>query len=716
MPEQTEEVHVGICLDPGICQISSCNGTRASDSGAVRISSATVPPAVLLPRIHSEPLRVDEAHPCHVRGTGGMWPPEARISRSGGAGRMPLAYAWPLLSENKEWHWREGGQAVTPSVAIGQCCASLHKAAVSATPVRPVVLVIPNDTSLAAQQNLIDAAMTCGGRATLLWRPVAAAMAWCEHYHKILEKTPRSGSGSIGSIVSLYVGLDRLEVAGLEVVTRPHQGTTHFIPARPRNVFPPFPSFGAPLFINLAADQLREAYGEAEPDDVWNLLWCTPWLMETVSTLAEGTAGSLRESWQRIYRVAGEAKKSGDLDWLFFGAFQRFTYREYLDWLTNVVSRLGANGSCQGAVISGPLAAVLYEGVPLGQLILSQLKMMPELLLLEGRDFPLGILPKMAALYSARKAAGLPTYLDTLPHLRTLVMNMGDPEWADLLQEEDEYVEGGQEWKRDPRFGIGKLSIGANRRCLEIDLNHEDYRTVRSVSADLAEPTATRVPISLAVSIVPAQGNARMEVVPDKKGALGEKRVLVNWKTMKDTGKTPEKWLAEQLRVCPPVTKRQQSIEQWRHVRCEIEAFLRVHGRRVGSEEACGILKNIGSLLQQSDPYRKNHYAIGSDGTVPNGESVLNEFDECLVSAVCGQTRIPRANREIIFRILGHSYSPHPVFQQFLCTSIGRERLGLEDWQLLPIGRCLRDSSAIGQFARILLRKLTTESLFCATI
>ena len=86
-----------------------------------------------------------------------------------------------------------------------------------------------------------------------------------------------------------------------------------------------------------------------------------------------------------------------------------------------------------GAVVTGPIASMSFQDEPVGCRLLRKLADIPDRVLVEGRDLPSGILSRMAALSGSLRAAKSLTYLDTLPRLETLVMQLGEPAWASLL-------------------------------------------------------------------------------------------------------------------------------------------------------------------------------------------------------------------------------------------------------------------------------------------
>lgn len=210
------------------------------------------------------------------------------------------------------------------------------------------------------------------------------------------------------------------------------------------------------------------------------------------------------------------------------------------------------NNSCQlGAVVTGSLASIPIKDLDLGSFWLNRLGITAERRIVENVDGPLGLSTLGATIYAQRIANDHPTHLDTLPRIKIIVTKHGEPIWIDLLKEDDEYVEGGKEFFKEG-IGKGSMKIPAGRKSLMIELNHEEYSTVRGVDSQFDVETTKTVPVSLSAAIMPAQGNARVEVVPEQEAVLGRRRIYTRWETMQDTGKPPKQFLDSLPRVCPP--------------------------------------------------------------------------------------------------------------------------------------------------------------------
>ena len=94
-------VGVGVSLEALRANVALAE--HGLDGGAIRaapLPNCPIPPAVLLPRVSGEPLRIDLMSPPHPRGTGDAWPPESVLRTNDGGGRLPLAFVWPALLQD----------------------------------------------------------------------------------------------------------------------------------------------------------------------------------------------------------------------------------------------------------------------------------------------------------------------------------------------------------------------------------------------------------------------------------------------------------------------------------------------------------------------------------------------------------------------------------------------------------------------------------------
>ena len=319
--------------------------------------------------------------------------------------------------------------------------------------------------------------------------------------------------------------------------------------------------------------------------------------------------------------------------------------------------------------------------------------------MIEGKNVRTGLLARAASTHGMRLSQGFPTYLDTLPRVKILVSGPRGPVWLDLLREDDGYVDGGAEFSR-PEVGKGLLSIRAGRRELEFDMSHEEHPTVRTHTTSLPSQYDTDVPVSLSVSVRPAQGNARIQIDPFEPGALGAGCVLFDWRRMEDTGKTPQERLDEQPRSYPSVTSRVQSLRMWRRVSPTLRRFCSLQSCTARLRE----IKDIGNRLNTKEAPQIYRYAVNSEGCVAFEQILLDRFVEIATADL--DRRLDSEERASVIRSLAYSWTSSSTFQKYILRLLGYANTDLNRWHLLAIGRCLRGRNDIHVFLKTLAKRL----------
>jgi len=711
--EKMESIGINLCSTAA--RVAYCG-----EDGKVfdhKLGESLIPPSILLPKLAGEPPRLDFQWPSHARGSGQIWPPEAVLSEDSGVGRLPLCYALAALTQESagqesSWIWEIKGSTrrLALSSAVGFGAAAILERSPAQQRQAMAVVTIPNSLTGNQQQAIIDICRRRGSKVTLLWRPVAASLAWCaRNTDRLITMKPKQDH-ALGAVVSVHIGLDSIEVACMDIVPRKHAGNWYFLPARGRPHGKPLPG----LFhaCEAVAERHLNDRSEMSPSNVWHLMWSTPWMNNTLRTLRrselnaseasprpKGASDRLLTHWEQCYSGLADGRTST------FSALSRAiipvfpTGQEIGNWLSNIRSQIEGR-KLIGGIVTGPFAALSRRKGLLADLWLEKLKCRSVPALIEGRDMELGVLARAAALHGVRLRRGLPTYLDTLPRVKILVSSRRGPEWLDLLREDDGYVDGGMEFSRS-RVGMGALSIAAGHDQLEFDMGHEEHPTVRTHTTSLPVRHKTDVQVALSVSIRPAQGNARIEIEPVEPGALGGSRVFFDWKRMEDTGKTPRERLEEQPLVCPNVTFREQSTSRWRSV----SKLLEYYSELKSFESRLREIDDIRTELRRSEAPGVYRYAVNSDGEVLNRQDVLTTFVE---TALADLDRAGDSKDGLrITRALAYSCTSNPRFQNYLASRITAWKTDLKSAQLLAIGRCLRDSSSIATFLRVFLERLS---------
>ena len=140
------------------------------------------------------------------------WPPEARFEPDNGLRRLPISIAWHLLvaASDRRILWRAGeGESIPLANVIAD-----HVMSFLPEGIRDIVLAIPNDLHEFGQQALISALKRRGCKPTLLWRPVAAAISWCNRLPAVEIKKRIEEDDNL---VVIHLGADVFEFVPLRL-------------------------------------------------------------------------------------------------------------------------------------------------------------------------------------------------------------------------------------------------------------------------------------------------------------------------------------------------------------------------------------------------------------------------------------------------------------------------------------------------------------------
>ena len=157
----------------------------------------------------------------------------------------------------------------------------------------PIVVIVPNTLQETEQQDLIDAARAEGVNVKLLWRPVSAALCWCERRHEALMAMPMTDGEPLGSLLVVHLGLDSFELTALDIIpVRTHNGVA-LLPARHRPDYQhdSVASFGFAALLAFSIACLSTISLQEDQPALWRLLWCSPWLSDVIRYLGTPAAG-----------------------------------------------------------------------------------------------------------------------------------------------------------------------------------------------------------------------------------------------------------------------------------------------------------------------------------------------------------------------------------------------------------------------------------------
>jgi hypothetical protein len=690
-------------------------GSQSADT-AVRFQvTDSILPSLLLPRLPLERTRLQVARPLHPRGENDVWPPESAVNSDDDGPRIPTALLWRGLSESQQrpWRWKspDGASVSKTSASLIAQCISESLRSGPAKRSDQVVVVIPNGLLMASQQLLLDECYQAGLNVSLLWRPVAAAIAWCQQFAETIESPDRLTDGDIskGRLLSLHLGMDEIELTVLDLVQRTQNICTCILPARqrPRREKERMASFGMNYVLECARRFVKNPTVAA--NTVWQRL-CG----------SERTRQFLKEAQEKPDSLLGEMLRSRESSPAVAG-------RSSIPWYPQLRPGTSFDGwlrsqavdfsSIVGVVLSGELAALLVsQNLPLWKHCLQMLgctSIPPRFLLDDSTPGDSGILARGAAIHSHKLINGLPSYLDTLPRIQTALSENGEPKWFDLLSSNDEYVDGGRLWKRpEPLAG---MHLAKDQSQVELLLSHEEFSTVRKVAVTFKEPADRNIPVVLEVSIQPAQGNAKVEVVPQVADAIFH-RLPMEWKVMRDVELTAEEWINSQPTAFPPLMPRAPSDNNWQSAKILIRRFLGHEREESLFDQSTKVnLKDIASALGKKDQNPVAQPNEEATGTAFSSEGTLARRDDQLVNLFVNHVlnqlssgdlsdRIPLD--EVAVRALGYTSTADETFQKYLLKRISRVGRSLQTAELMACGRCLRSPDAIARFASASLARL----------
>jgi hypothetical protein len=686
-----DERFIGLSLETLAC-LTAIDGD--GDTASRLDQFVRVPPSVVCTSIQSKQFELDQWFPANPIGSGENWPLEAQIN-NGFSRRMPIGLLWDLARREQYWQIDEA-TAVEPMHAIAIAARDALRPFSS---IDSVGLVVPNWLKQGQQQLLLDSLSGSGLKWRLIWRPIAAATYWIQHYFEGLRLDYPTRT-QIGQILCLHLGLFECEWTIVELVAEPIEGVVSVLPAR-RRAFARGKGLQLEHQPGILSDVLVAiAKASADKDQskgtAWRQMWSTPWLLQQLSSWCGNKTKTNRIDCPPAYCPGTvqfqESSSNAEAD---CGGIRwpTISIGNAKSWAQRILKELSsANSQLDGAVVCGELASVIVGESRLAEQFLKS-NIDPDTVLIVNDSTPHNLLAIGAQEQCRRIANGVPSYLTKLPLLRTVVSRAGEPEWISLLAEGDPYVYGGQKWARpEPVRGI-KIP---RSHILRLAIDHEDFDTVREASIAIPELYQANQPSEIYVTITPAQGNARVEIRP-----LGEhkpnKQLLADLSRMDEVhdeqkrALDPEEYIDWVPRVAPPLLPRLGNLQRWRNVLRDIKAV--VH--QPFSAWPISSLRNIRTLLRDKVAayYPRNCTAVGSDGTVELGHEYLLLLGDGCVELLRSRGDI----RDVALRCLAYLSYDSPILAQYIRENL-LGKAYLDDAEHRLIGNCLRDTVDIGVF------------------
>lgn len=234
-----------------------------------------------------------------------------------------------------------------------------------------------------------------------------------------------------------------------------------------------------------------------------------------------------------------------------------------------------------------------------------------------------------ASEYVARIANGLPTYFDHLYGIEIAALNE-DGESHDFIAlfPERTRVPGNEPFKAPLK---GRFAIQPGSRSLSFHLwRQDDPDHVRWSKTELDTPPTDRVPITLEVTQRPVSGYAMIEVLPEIDGALGTRRIVLDWEKMDVDAKSRAEVIAGLDRNLPksypnhlPTITHPVAWEVI-DIRRAMRSFLSTPARSPGFDRAVAdllatIRRRVNNPVQVGVPIDHPVYLFDSDGDIPLG-------------------------------------------------------------------------------------------------
>jgi len=600
-------------------------------------------PSVLLSRTVGEPLRLDYWSPPHPRGTAAPWPPEAAVNGDTGGGRFPIAAAWTgrVDDGNELWRWTIDGEDHELSSLDALASGASQLAKMHAKDA-PSAIVIPNDFRQREQQKLLDACAAAGVNASLLWLPVAAALAWLEQQQDKLTP-PRSESDDPLTLPIVHADWGQVRCSTLQLVPTKAEKGFRWIPARkrPKESDCPIPGFG---------------WGEAAACDasnsqaIWKRRFASP-------VQARRTSPSTSDS-NLLEQIAGwsiEQKSNWQVDLTLAEHLKSIASPAAIVFVGDFADQVASGEQVRRQTAAAGIPTLIADGVA------------GECLLARG-----------SAIFALDRVEGRNSYLDTLPDLELFVDRNHQYDWLSLLGDTDQFVSGGEEWNL-PR-PIEGLALRRGATSIKLVVAHDEYDGVRELQVTLDRPAEQRLSATLHVSATPAQGNAKLRLLTQQQGEIPSRSIQANWDRMKPVldheGQSVDKetFLKMQPRAFPELFPRRWSHGKWRAAMPTVQKMI----QRVSNELPEAIMKDDWAIThlkdrllakdQSQSPYDAT--AIGSDFKAPYDQNVLEALGELLLKLWRSTNHLNSPALSTLVRAMGYLSIEDSDFDLWLAINL----------------------------------------------
>jgi len=437
----------------------------------------------VLPSEPLGPVRTgDEAEKERIH-VGLSWPPEARIETDKPLRRVPIPVAWRALVESgdRQAFWRtDRGVSIPLSRILAKHTLDLVRWSLGNineenndnNPLRDddlLVLAIPNHLDEMGQEELLREMRSEGfSDPLLIWRPIAAALAWLD---KVEGDFPNRNCHKNDHIHIISFGPDSIDFTTLRLRFYKTEARNFILPLRDR---PEQQSIPLLTGIDWVGQLIEQFYPDLDPGAFWQVFTSFPEVWEAVSgrdwcleKLPQ--PWSIGDSWQlwnppkRMWHEAFKApvgnssvlRKILNISCHLQNLCEDSTTSmdEKFRSMLRKLLQTYPDGNLKGIIVCGPLAPQnIPSWITLEQNALATRGIeiddnpsMPEIghLWLCPKDGD--AVAKGAAVFGQRMLKGEPAYLDTMPQVSILAQNHNQYLWWPLLDAQE--VLGGEEFR-----------------------------------------------------------------------------------------------------------------------------------------------------------------------------------------------------------------------------------------------------------------------------
>lgn len=424
--------------------------------------------------------------------SGIYWPPSARVDRTTKLRRVPASLAWSMLVKSGDksitWEAENGVNFSLSSILEAHIINQIKLNDREIDGRDQYVIAIPNHLDEYGQDLLLKALHLNRtiNQFSLLWRPVASAMAW-------LNEVDIDNLNENDGIIVAYIGPDAIEFTALGLKKKKHNNQSYILPIRSR------PRHRSDLTGWDFACSLAEKFDPVCAEDIgalWQVLTAFPevWMNfagDVHSNHSEICPWSTRHGWRNwapstwpsemIFDLSSD--HSGILDSLISNSFKIDHGKEktifWGDYLKSEfdLTLKQIKGQLRGIVFCGSLFPKKvckwlpkdFQHLPISQTPVPDSIWIP----VPERDS----IAEGAKIFGTRLRNNAPTYYDTLPGLSLLTQKRGALDWVDIVN--SGLLEGGKEYhkKIENRFFLSarndKMSVYLSKDSQEIsDTKH----------------------------------------------------------------------------------------------------------------------------------------------------------------------------------------------------------------------------------------------------